>query len=95
VGEANAVQEFYTPKRLHKLVKTWRKTKQGKSLCEGFCQYFGTGECPNSNIKPKEGHCDRFVVRAKDVIEAQELIDADMMKAGICLQRGHSGQSTD
>lgn len=93
MGELTATQLYYTPRRLHKLVATWRKPKQGHSICEGFCKLFGTAECPGG-AQLKQGHCNLFVIKANDVVEAQALIDADLKRSGVNIPRPkHMSQS--
>ena len=82
--EQKAVEEYYTPKRLKSSVKGWRKPKEGRSLCAGFCRFFKTEHCPHAQ-PPQKGHCEKFVIKATNLIEAQDLIVQDAKRSGIDL----------
>lgn len=90
--EAKAIAEYYTPQRLQALI-TWRKKKEGKSICKGFCKHHKTDHCPHT-VEPKEGYCKEFRIGATSMIQAQQLLESDAGRSGISLSNGSLGASS-
>lgn len=79
------IEEYYTTDRLQSII-TWRKKRQGKSLCQGFCKKHDTDQCPQNGNLPAKGHCPYFAFKGQTLKEAQELLAADAWRSGIKLQ---------